>query len=74
MMTDFTAYAVGPCSASVCTSLDDEEAAKRLNREHPTGIKNQWRLSKDKFFADGLPMPCTCPDHPETHRHLLFRC
>lgn len=71
---EFTAYSVGIVSASVCTSLPVEAATARLNQEHPTGISSKWELSKDTTFAGGEPMPCICPDHPETHKHLLFNC
>jgi hypothetical protein len=70
----FTAYAVGLCSASVCTSLPDEEAAERLNAGHPTGISSRWEVAEEPTFADGTPNPQPCHDHPETHRHLLFHC
>lgn len=72
---EFTPYAVGLMCASVCTSLSDEEATARLNRERPTGISSAWEVSDDEFFADGTsPNPCPCHDAPETHRHLLFNC
>jgi hypothetical protein len=73
MADDFRAYAVGICAASVCTSLDDDEATRRMNLEHPTGIGSPWRISEDKQFRTGEPMPCPCPDAP-THRHVLFNC
>lgn len=73
-MSDFTAYAVGLCSASVCTSLPDEAATARLNGEHPTGIASCWQIADEKTFADGSPHPQPCHDNPGTHRHLLFHC
>ncbi len=71
---EFTAYSVGFVCASVCTSLSVDEATERLNKEYPTGISSQWKLSTDTVFASGTPMPCICPDHPETHKHYLFNC
>lgn len=71
---EFRAYAVGLCSASACTSLAGEQAAARLNIEHPTGISSQWQVSADATFADGHPHPNPCEDWPDTHRHLLFVC
>jgi hypothetical protein len=72
---DFEAYSIGLVAASVCTSLPVEDAALRLNQEHPTGINSQWHLSEDKFFSDGeTPNGAPCPDHPKTHKHYLFNC
>lgn len=70
---EFEAYSVGICSASVCTSLTTDEAAKRLNLEHPTGVKSKWELSKDPTFACGTPNGCDCPDH-KGNKHYLFNC
>lgn len=72
-MPEFTAYAVGLCAASVCTSLDDEQATARINAERPTGVA-PWTISPDATFADGTstnPMPC--PDDAR-NRHILFQC
>jgi hypothetical protein len=76
---DFVAYSVGFFYASVCTSLPVEKAEERLNQEYPTGIKTDWHLSKDEYFApeegkDKKPNGCPCEDHPETHKHYLFCC
>ncbi|HEX6970501.1 MAG TPA: hypothetical protein VF174_17040 [Micromonosporaceae bacterium] len=71
---EFRAYAVGLCSASVCTSLSDEEATERLNSEHPTGISSRWEVADDPTFSDGRPNPLPCDDYPDTHRHILFHC
>ena len=73
-LKEFRCYAISLACASVCTSLSVEEAAERLNLEHPTGIASQWKLSKDKTFANGYSHPCQCPDSPHTHMHYLFEC
>lgn len=70
---EFEAYSVGICNASVCTSLPVNAAEQRLNVEHPTGIGMKWKLSKDKTFAGGQPMPCDCRDYPG-NKHYLFHC
>ena len=70
---EFTAYAMGLCFASVCTTLTDEEATARLNVESPTGIESQWRVSPAATFARGGPNPGLCEESP-AHRHLLFEC
>jgi hypothetical protein len=70
---EFTAYAMGLCYASVCTTLDDEQATTRLNDEHPTGVA-PWRVSPDRTFKGGGPNPGRCEEAPATHRHLLFEC
>ena len=72
---EFTAYSVGICAASVCTSLTDpKEIAARMNALHPTGISSDWTISEDKKFLSGDPMPCACSDHPATHKHWLLVC
>lgn len=71
---DFTIYSEGVVCTSVCTSLSIEVATERLNVECPTGISSRWKLSSDTTFAGGTPMPCVCPDYPETHKHYLFNC
>ncbi len=71
--SEFDAYAAGICYASVCTSLSDEEATRRLNRQFPTGV-SPWAVSENPTFNDGFrPNPSPCPD-AETHRHILFSC
>lgn len=69
--SEFTAYTVGLCYASVCTSLSDEEATERLNTEHPSGV-TPWAIA-DEPFASGAPNPNPCEDE-DTHRHILFSC
>lgn len=68
----FEAYTVGLCYASVCTSLDDESAASRLNWEHPTGV-HPWQIADDPNFAKGQSNSCPCPHRPGC-RHILFSC
>jgi hypothetical protein len=69
---DFTVYGQGVFCASVCTSLPLEEATRRMNAENPSGTENGWNKSEDVTFRCGEPNPCTCPDHPATHKHYLF--
>jgi hypothetical protein len=69
---DFTIYSLGICYASVCTSLTNREATRRLNSEQP--VNSGWKVSKDKKFHSGQPNPCRCEDNPKTHRHILFSC
>lgn len=73
-VADFTAYAVGWLSASVCTSLPRDELLARMNAEHPAGTEYGWQVSSDPTFRQGAPNPCPCHDHPETHQHWLLEC
>lgn len=73
-MNDFTAYSVGICYASICTSLPIHEAEDRMNIAYPTGIASMWALADDKAFRTGAPNPSPCPDHPHTHKHYLLSC
>lgn len=70
---DFTVYSIGAMCASICTRLPLDEATRRLNAEHPTGV-HPWFPSSDKAFACGAPNPSPCSRRPETHRHCLFNC
>ena len=72
--SEFTAYAIGFVSASVCSSLPIEETTERLNAEHPTGISSRWQLSDEPTFSGGEPNPCACNRWPDTHKHYLFEC
>ncbi|AGL19529.1 hypothetical protein [Actinoplanes sp. N902-109] len=65
--TTFVINGESPSSVEACTSLTDEEATKRVNREasHP----GPWRLST----VSALFAPARCPGMPDTHRHLLFQ-
>lgn len=68
----FETYSVGLCCASVCTNLSNDEATRRLNLAHPTGIA-PWELSSDATFASGQPHPNQCEQRDDC-RHLLFTC
>lgn len=50
----------------VCTSLSDDEATARINLV-PSGAADDWRLNR---LPGGHPR--TCPDEPDTHRHVVF--
>ena len=67
---DFMIYVDGPKTASVCTSLANEAAERRMNRERPAYAP--WRVSASATFRDGTQNGCSCRDFPDTHRHLLF--
>jgi hypothetical protein len=71
---DFIAYGVGLISASVCTSMDIEDATRHLNLNYPTGIESDWSWAKGENFATGEPNPRPCDQNPETHKHYLFHC
>lgn len=73
-MKDFTAYAIGFCAASICTSLPIEEAIEHMNFEHPTGISSQWRLDNAVTFKGDESNPCPCNDNPLINKHYLLIC
>lgn len=73
-MKDFDAYTIGLCYASVCSSLSPRETVKRMNAQHPTGIRHRWKLAPDKTFKTGQPNPCPCENNPSTHKHYLLVC
>ena len=68
----FSVYALGLVCASVCTNLSIEDAAKRLNLEHPTGISSRWAKA-DEAFSDGSPNPHSC-EKDSRLQHYLFHC
>src|SRR5947209_5782008 len=55
----FTVYAIGLVCASVCTNLSDEEATRRLNWQHPTGV-GPWHIASDRTFRTGEANPHPC--------------
>lgn len=71
---DFDPYAIDETCASVCTSLDPLEAAKRLNVYSPSKTMSPWVLSvAPTFFGTKHANGCDCPDLPG-RRHFLFVC
>lgn len=70
---EFTIYAHGLVSASVCTNLPLNEATERLNRELPTGIPSGWKASPEPTFASGDPQPGPC-ELSDGSTHYLFHC
>ena len=71
--TDFLIYAEGLVSASVCSSLPQEEVEKRMAAQM-CGTASGWVLSKAPTFRQGQPNPCPCERNPATHKHYLFEC
>ena len=59
-------------TAVLCTNLSESQAIERLNSEHPTGIKSQWRLS-DPVLPSGEDNPWPCPDTPG-NTHYFCEC
>lgn len=68
----FEVYALGFVCTSVCSNLSIEETTIRLNRQEPTGISSNWKLSKDNF-KDGSLNPHPCERNPKC-KHYLFNC
>lgn len=69
----FETYSIGICYASACTNLSDSEAEMMMNRNHPSGVRTPWKISKDETFSGGQPHPSPCPDDSSC-RHILFNC
>lgn len=72
---DITIYAKGLVACSVCApeNVTREAIERYVNEHNPTGIESKWKISKDKKFASGEPMPNKC----ETARdrlHYLLNC
>lgn len=74
-MTQVQIYSDGLVYCSVCAPKDMpiEEVTTEVNRQQPTGIASQWRLSEDKTFRGGEPNPCPC-EADDTRIHYLFDC
>lgn len=70
---DFIIYDDGLVSASVCSSLPQEEVEKRMKRVI-TGVTGGWRFANDGNFSSGEANPCPCNQQPKTHKHYLFHC
>ena len=50
-----------------------KQITKELNIINPTGVSSKWKLSEDKFFANGQSNPCQCENDP-SRKHYLFNC
>ena len=72
-MSEFAPYAIGICSASVCSSLPMADVQARM-RALKTGIASTWEWAKAESFSTGEPNPCPCNQKPKTHTHYLFHC
>jgi hypothetical protein len=70
----FDVYAIGPCAASVCTTLPREAIAAHMNAVSPTGISSEWKVSGEPIFANGQPNGCSCNDGLPGARHWLMSC
>jgi hypothetical protein len=68
-------YSIGICHLSICAKkyTKKSDIEKFANAGHPTGIKSKWRISKNKSFKSGVPMPCQCTIHPD-RKHWLLVC
>lgn len=67
-------YSTGMFCCSVCAPQDmtGEEVAADVRLHHlPAGTEGGWRLSGDKAFADGTPIPSVC-EHDASRRHWLL--
>jgi hypothetical protein len=74
-MTRIIIYTIGIVACSVCApkGMSIEEVTAELNNESPTGLDHGWRLSDDKTFSGGEPMPCDCNVNSD-RIHYLFVC
>lgn len=71
----FEVYAIGICSASICTNAPIDAAVERMNAENPTGISSRWTISPDGTFKSGQPNGCPCDAHRiPGARHWLLNC
>lgn len=68
-------YSQGTCCMSICApkgaTIKDIEIF--ANQYSPTGIASKWKISEDKTFARGEPMPCVC-SYNENKMHYLLNC
>jgi hypothetical protein len=70
---DFKVYRMGLYTCSVCTSLTDDAATQKLNRERPSGCSSPWQLSSAEQLAGGKPNGGRCP-HDKKRRHIAYEC
>jgi len=68
-------YAYGLCHLSVCAprGMPRKRVEAAVNVEHPTGIKHQWKVTKENFET-GESNPCPCNDEPKYRLHYLMNC
>ena len=68
-------YAIGQDNVSCCApkSFTRAEVERAVNYQEPAGTERGWRISSDKKFADGDPMPNQC-EQLVYRRHWLLSC
>lgn len=69
-------YSNGICFCSACAPkyMTAEEVSADVNRQNPTGISGEWKVSGDTHFKGGQTNPCPCEEKPKTHQHWLLEC
>ena len=75
--TDLFVYASGLPVCSVCIPEDmpEDRMEELTNKQNPTGVDSKWKVSKDKEFVSGEPMPNKCEKYPQEKRlHYLLNC
>ena len=74
--TDLFVYVNGVVCSSVCVPEDmpTEKIEELTNNQNPSGV-TPWKISKDKKFSGGEPMPKKCENYSKEKRlHYLLNC
>ena len=74
--TDLFVYANGVVCSSVCVTEDMPlgKIEELTNKRNPSGV-TEWKISEDKEFSGGQPMPKKCENYLKEKRlHYLLNC
>ena len=74
--TDLFVYSNGLIFNSVCVpeNMPLKKIEQLTNKNNPSGVMD-WKISEDKEFIDGTPMPNKCDKYPQEKRlHYLLNC
>lgn len=72
---DVVVYKSGLFSCSACApaAMTSTDVEAQVRMTHLCGTERGWRISEDKKFSGGQPVPCSCDTYYD-RKHWLLDC